>query len=119
MKPASERDVFDLLNAFLPSVALSAALQLGLFWECPLTADAAAQRWNIPLRRCQHWLNVLVQWGLLEKQDDTYTVSELTRKVILGEYTRELWGFIAARDHAYYPIGTELAQHIQHPGSLW
>jgi tRNA A58 N-methylase Trm61 len=122
MKLETERDVLDLLTAYLPSAALGAALELGLFWSLasePMTLHQVADRYNIPFRRCQHWLNLLTKWGLLERQNDLYAVTLLTRTAILEKYTQETWGFLAHRELEWYPIGADLAAQLGHPGSLW
>ncbi len=122
MKLERERDVLDLLDGYMPSAALGAALERGLFWQLdnqPLTIAQVAEKFNIPYRRCQHWLNLLVQSGLLEKQGDVYRVSTLTRNAILEKYSPDVWKTIAERAVEQYPIGIELGTRISHPGSLW
>jgi SAM-dependent methyltransferase len=122
MKLTSERDVFDLLDAYLPSAAFTAALELGLFRGLagqPLTAEQVSEGWGIPPRRCQHWLNLLAQWGLLEKQEDRFAVSHLTQTVILDKYSENTCKFLAARTHRWYPIGEDLYAYLRHPGSVW
>lgn len=122
MRLETDRDVLELLNAFLPAAAFGAAVELGVFWELaqePHTAAQAAERWNIPPQRCQHWLNLLAQWGLLDKHNDRYAVSPLTRSAILEKYTQDTWQFLVQRELEWYPIGTKLGKRIQAPGSLW
>ena len=72
MKLKSESDVDQLLRAYLPAAALGTALELGLFWELegdPKSASDIAEELDIPITRCQHWLDYLLELGLLEKAD--------------------------------------------------
>jgi hypothetical protein len=69
MKPATADEVFDLMDAYVTSAALNAALELGLFWllaEQPLEAPAVGEALGIPPSRCRYWLQLLGTMGLIE-----------------------------------------------------
>ena len=55
MKPETTEDILDLLNGYIASVAVGAAMELGIFWllaEKPLSAPDLAKALSIPLNRC-------------------------------------------------------------------
>ena len=62
MKPTTTDDVFDLLDAYVTSAALGAAMESGLFWllkEQPLDVAGVARALGIPINRCRYWLQIL------------------------------------------------------------
>lgn len=116
------QDVLTLLRAYLPSAALGAALELGLFWklsEGPLPVEALAQEWNIPPRRCHIWLELLASLGLLERRPGGYGLSDRARREIVETYSRDAWETLALEARERYPVGQDLALHLATPGSLW
>ncbi len=122
MKPATTEDILDLMDAYLPSAALSAALELGLFWllaEQPLDGPSVAQKLGIPLRRCQYWLQILSKMDLLTQTEGAYRTSPLAQAVILGAYQQDTWAYLAKEARLRYPAVLDLALHIRTPGSVW
>ena len=122
MKLDTTADVLDAITAFGASAALNAALELGLFWHLagqPDTAEGVAQLYGIPLRRCQYWLELLVNMDLLECTNSRYIVSSVTRIAILEAYSKETWAFRAQSRHGWYPAGVDLPSYIRHYGSVW
>lgn len=122
MKLDTEDDVLELLRAYVPSAALSAALELGVFWlleEQPCTVESVARELNIPDKRCYLWLELLVSYGLLERHGDTYAVSTLTRHAITGTYSPETWSLLAQEARERYPACIDLSQTLSHPASIW
>jgi predicted O-methyltransferase YrrM len=122
MKPVTTDDVFDLMDAYLTSAALNAAMELGLFWllaEQPLDVGEVAQALDIPENRCRHWLQLLCSTGLVEQVPDGYTPSSTARRTILEVYSRETWAFLAEEARMRFPLILDLARHIREPGSVW
>jgi hypothetical protein len=122
MKLTSRADVSEMMSAYLASAALNAALELGLFWqlaEQPQTAASISQTMGIPHARCQYWLDLLAQLGLLDQAAGIYSVSHVARSSILDIYSQATWSFLARRMRERYPSGVDLALHIQYPGSVW
>jgi SAM-dependent methyltransferase len=122
MKPVTTDDVLDLLDAYLTSAALGAAMELGLFWllaEQPLDAAGVAQALGIPLNRCRDWLQLLRHTGLLEQAAEGYSPSPPARMAILEAYSQETWAFVAEEQRMRFPIILDLAQYIREPGSIW
>jgi len=122
MKLASTTDIYEMMIAFVGSAALNTALELGLFWvlaQRPDTAKGVAQTLEIPPHRCQYWLEVLLEMGLLERADGIYSVSSTTRKAILNVHSQEAWSFRGEYRREQHPGVIDLALHIHQPGSVW
>jgi SAM-dependent methyltransferase len=122
MKPATTSDVFDLIDAYGTVAALGAAMELGLFWlvaEQPLEASDVAQRLEIPLNRCQYWLQLLSSVDLLDRGPNGFSPSSLTQETILNTYSQETWAFLAREARERFPAVQDLALHIRTPGSVW
>jgi predicted O-methyltransferase YrrM len=121
MKLTTRGDVSDCLSAYVASAALGTAIELGLFWllaEQPLDAPGVAQALNIPINRCQYWLQLLHSMGLIEQVSAGYAPSSVARTAILDTYTQESWTFLAQYEREQFPSVCDLALHIQEPGSI-
>jgi predicted O-methyltransferase YrrM len=121
VKLATRDDVFDCLSAYVASAALGTAIELGLFWllaEQPLDAPGVAQALNIPINRCQYWLQLLHSMGLIKQVPAGYAPSSVARTAILDTYTKESWAFLAQEERERFPSVCDLALHIQEPGSI-
>ena len=121
MKLTTTNDVSGCLSAYVDSAALGTALELGLFWmlaEQPLDAPGVAQALNIPINRCQYWLQVLHSMGLIEQVSAGYAPSALARTAILGTHSQESWGYLAQYEREQFPSVCDLALRIQEPGSI-
>jgi SAM-dependent methyltransferase len=121
MKPATTDDVLDVMNGYFSSVALGAAMELGLFWlleEQPLDATGVADRLMIPLKRCRYWLQLLSLIGLIERVADGYAPSLTARSAILAGYSRDSWALLAKEARERYPALCDLSQHIRERGSV-
>lgn len=122
MRPATTDDVFDLMDSYITSAALGAAMELGLFWllaEQPLDVAGVAQALGIPINRCQYWLQLLSSAGLIEQVAKGYVPSPMARTVILDAYSQEMWAFLAREARDRFPAVRDLALHIREPGSAW
>lgn len=122
MKLTSYADVRDQLRAYLPSAALGAAMELGLFWKLadrPQREEAIAENLGIPLNRCHFWLEILTQLGLLEKQGSVYAVSATGRTTILDARSQDTWALLAQGEREYYPVGNNLTVNLQKSDSVW
>ncbi len=122
MKPATTDDVLDLIDGYVTSAALGAALELGLFWllaEQPLDADGVAEVLQIPKNRCQYWLQILDSTGLIGQSFQGYEPTSTARTAILEAYSHETWAFLAREAREQYPGVINLATSIQEVGSAW
>jgi SAM-dependent methyltransferase len=122
MKPTTSDDVFELMEAYVTSAALNAALELGLFWllaKQPLDAAGVAQALDIPLNRCRRWLELLSNTGLVDRSARGYALSSTAQTAILDAYSQETWAFLAREARDRYPAVLNLAVHIHRPGSVW
>ncbi len=122
MKPVTTDDVFDLIDAYITSAALGAAMELGLFWllaDQPLNAADVAQALGIPINRCRYWLQVLSHIGLLEQVAQGYAPSSTARTAILDAYSQQTWAFLAQEARLQFPIILDLALRIRERGSVW
>jgi 2-hydroxy-4-(methylsulfanyl)butanoate S-methyltransferase len=122
MRLTNTNDIYEMMQAYIGSAALNAALELGLFWvlaQQPDTAQGIAQILEIPTPRCQYWLEVLLEMGLLERVDNIYSVSATTRTAILEAHSREAWSFRGRYWQERYPAVVDLARTIHQVGSVW
>lgn len=122
MKPATTDAAFDLMDSYLTSAALGAAVELGLFWllaEQPLDAADVAQELGIPTNRCRYWLQLLSSIGLVEQVSNGYAPSATAQTAILDAYSQETWSFLAQEARQRFPLVRDLALHIREPGSVW
>jgi SAM-dependent methyltransferase len=122
MKPTTTEDVFDLMDAYVTSAALNAALELGLFWllaEQPLEVPAVAQALGIPVNRCQYWLQFLSTTGLIERGPKGYAPSITAHIAILDACSQDTWAFLARDARERFPAIIDLALHMRQPGSTW
>jgi ubiquinone/menaquinone biosynthesis C-methylase UbiE len=121
MKLITTDDVFDCLSAYVASAALGTAIELGLFWllaEQPLDAPGVAQALNIPIKRCQYWLQLLHSVGLIEQVSAGYAPSSVARIAILDTFSQESWAYLAQEERERFPSFCDLALHIREPGSI-
>lgn len=122
MKPETTEDILELLNGYIVSAALGAAMELGVFWllaKKPLSAPNVAQSLNIPLNRCHHWLQLLSRLGLLEESDEGYAPSIIAREAILNAQSQDTWAFQAREDRESSLYVRDLALNIGKPTSTW
>jgi SAM-dependent methyltransferase len=122
VKPETTEDILELLNGYIISAALGAAMELGVFWllaEKPLSAPNVAQSLNIPLNRCHHWLQLLCKLGLLEDSAEGYAPSIIARKAILNAQSQDTWAFQAREDRDSSLFVRDLALNISKPMSTW
>jgi SAM-dependent methyltransferase len=122
MRPRTTEDVFELLDGYVISAVLGTAMELGLFWllaEKPLLAPDVAQHLNIPLNRCQNWLQLLCKLGLLEDSAKGYVPSTAAQETILDVYSQDTWAFLAREGRYKFPAVRDLALNICQPLSIW
>jgi SAM-dependent methyltransferase len=122
MRPKTTEDVFELLDGYVISAVLGTAMELGLFWllaEKPLLAPNVAEYLNIPLNRCQNWLQLLCKLGLLEDSAKGYTPSTVAWETILDAYSQDTWAFLAREDRYKFSAVRDLALNICQPISTW
>ena len=122
MKPETTEDILELLNGYIVSAALGAAMELGVFWllaEKPLSAASVAQSLNIPLNRCHLWLQILCKLGLLEDGAEGYAPSIIAREAILNVQSQDTWAFQAREDRDSSLFVRDLALNISKPMPAW
>jgi SAM-dependent methyltransferase len=122
VKPETTEDILELMQGYIDSAALGAAMELGVFWllaEKPLPAINVAQSLNIPLNRCHHWLQILCKLGLLENNSEGYAPSTIARKAILDAQSQDTWAFQAREERDSSWFVRDLALNISKPVSAW
>jgi len=122
MKPETTGDILDLLNGYITSATVGAAIELGLFWlldEKPLSASDVAESLSIPMNRCHHWLQLLCNLGLLDEGVDGYAPSIVARETILNAQSQHFWAFHAREDRERFMFVRDLALNICTPMSAW
>jgi predicted O-methyltransferase YrrM len=120
VKPATTGDVLELMESYIGSAALSAALELGLFWllaDQPRDAASAGEALGISEKRCQSWLDLLSNMGLLEQVVKAYAPSPAARTAILEAYSQDTWALLAQEAREQYPAFCDLALRILEPDS--
>jgi predicted O-methyltransferase YrrM len=122
VKPETTEDILELLQGYIDSAAVGAAMELGLFWllaEKPLPDADVAQSLSIPFNRCHHWLQLLCNLGLLEDGVDGYAPSVVAREAILNAQSQDFWAFHAREDRQLFMCVRDLALNIGKPMSAW
>jgi hypothetical protein len=122
VKPETTEDILELMDGYIVSAALGAAMELDLFWllaKKPLPATDVAQSLNIPLNRCHHWLQILCKLGLLENNAEGYAPSIIAREAILNAQSQDTWAFQAREDRDSSLFVRNLALNIRKPMSTW
>jgi cyclopropane fatty-acyl-phospholipid synthase-like methyltransferase len=122
VRPETTEDILELLQGYITSAIVGAAMELGLLWllaEKPLSTSDVAESLNIPLNRCHHWLQLLCNLGLLEDRADGYTPSIVARETILNAQSRDFWAFHAREDRNQFMCVRDLALNIGKPMSAW
>jgi predicted TPR repeat methyltransferase len=120
MKVESASDVFEILEAYIPSALLGLALEKGLFWKLDaraMTAREVAEDYTIPVMRCRYWLDILVNLGLLLCNQNKYSPSEIASSAILSTISQDAWHNIANESRDSYPYLVNLSLSITEPGS--
>jgi cyclopropane fatty-acyl-phospholipid synthase-like methyltransferase len=122
VKPETTEDILELLQGYIASATVGAAMELGLFWllaERPLSDADVAESLNIPFNRCYHWLQLLCNLGLLEDGVDGYAPSIVARETILNAQSQDFWAFHAREDRDRFMCVRDLALNIGKPMSAW
>jgi SAM-dependent methyltransferase len=122
MKLHTTDDVQDLLDGYITSAALGAAMELGLFWllaERPQGPAEVGRALGIPGNRCRYWLQLLEDVGLVEETAGGYRPTPAARTAILDAYSRESWAFLAGEARQRFPAVSHLAAHMRAPESVW
>jgi predicted TPR repeat methyltransferase len=122
MNIESRDDVRFLMGAYVPSAALNAALELGLFWRLadqPQDAAAVAEALGIPAVRCRYWLDLLGSIGLLERGPEGYALSSKAQAAILDAHSQETWALLAREAREHGPAVHDLARLIHEPRAGW
>lgn len=110
-----------ILGGAIASAAVSAAIELGLFWtfdDGPRSVRSVAEEYGIPEFRCRYWLATLAALGLLEDVDDGYDLSATGRTAIVEGGSRDGWRYLAMEAREYSPLAVDLARRIGSPGPV-
>jgi predicted TPR repeat methyltransferase len=122
MNIESRDDVRFLMRAYVPSAALNAALELGLFWQLvdqPQDATAVTEALGIPANRCGYWLDLLGSIGLLERGPEGYALSSKAQAAILDAHSQATWALLAQEAREHGPAVHDLARRIHEPRAGW
>jgi ubiquinone/menaquinone biosynthesis C-methylase UbiE len=122
MQPTSTDDVFDLMDSHIISAALNAAMELGLFWlidDKPMTTEQIAENLYILPHRCEYWLGLLRNIGLLRLTSLGHTVTDRCKTTILDGLSQESWRFLARESISTHPVTQDMSKHLKDPGSVY
>lgn len=104
-----------LLGGALASAAVSAAVELGLFWtfeDGARSVRSVAEQYDIPDVRCRYWLATLAALGLLEDADDGYDLSATGRSAIVESDSEDAWRYLAMEGRESTPLAVDLTHRI-------
>jgi|GEM_PF-2756055 len=112
MTPTTPDDVFDLMDSYVTSAALGAAMELGLFWllaEQPLDVSGVAQALGIPGNRTQYWLQLLNSVGLVDQFSPAEGVAPPSRLY---------WAFLGSMENldSAFPTALEIRTRLTDAG---
>lgn len=122
MKLDTTNAILELMDGNVASAAVSAAMELGVFWllaKEPLSVADVAESLNVPLNRCHHWLQILCKLGLLEPSTGGYAPTNIAREAILNVLGQETWAFQAREHRDSSSLVQDLALNISKPVSTW
>ncbi|MFN2220388.1 MAG: methyltransferase [Anaerolineae bacterium] len=122
MKPETTEDILELLDGYIVSAVLGAAMELGVFWllaDKPLPASGVAESLSIPLNRCHAWLQLLCRCGLLDEGVEGYVPSLLARETILNAQSQHFWAFHAREERNLSHLVRDLPLNIGRPIPAW
>ena len=122
MRPATADDVSGIMDGYVASAAVGAAMEHGLFWllaQEPRDASDVAGTLGIPEDRCRQWLNLITELGLLDRVSGGYMASASTRTAILDAYSQDTWAFLAREARERFPAVRDLALQLGESGSPW
>lgn len=113
-------DIHELMGAHLPSAALNAALELGLFWRLadgPQSLEKLSREMDIPRKRCGYWLKLLVSLNLLGQEDGgLFYLTPLARTAFLNAHDQDTWNMLATDAMDNYADGVSFAQRLLSSG---
>lgn len=115
-------EVLGLLDSYMASAVVGAAMELGLFWQLdrePQSEAEIAGLLGIPVKRCQYWLQYLSELGLIEPVTAGYRVSSKAQAAILDAYSQDTWALLAKESREKFPIFQYLSSHFREQGSVW
>lgn len=115
-------DIDNLLHMNIISSAIGSALELGLFpflQEKPADLSGVSTKFNIHQIRCHRWLNLLIELGLLECENELYILTQTAITTIMKPYRHGSLQFMAKIARDQYILGKDLNIHISSPKSLW
>lgn len=122
MRLKTKDDVNLLMYSAAPSAALGAAIETGLLWQLaarPMGAAEVAEALNIPGKRCNYWLQLLEQLGILENGPSGYAPTSLTREAILETFSQESRQYLVLDERERAAGIHNLPLYIREPGSIW
>jgi SAM-dependent methyltransferase len=122
MNPDTKEDILSLMESYMTSAALIAAMEKGLFWfldSNPSKEEAVANKFELPINRCRHWLDILKHIGLLEENSHGYLVTENAKKIILETYSKDTWALLAQFEREHFPAIHNISEFFTDPESIW
>ena len=122
MRPTETDHVFELMEGYVPSAALNAALECGLFWGLAGQGRSVGElslELGIPSARTRHWVDILCDQGLLVRDGESVRTSEVAHRIILGRYSRETWQALASLARERMPVILDLPGRLRDPRSTW
>jgi 3-hydroxy-5-methyl-1-naphthoate 3-O-methyltransferase len=107
--------LLEMAQAYRQSAILMTACQLDVFTHLsqgPLSAEALAQRCQVPVRGLQRLLNACVVLDLLEKEDETYSNTPIAETFLVRGTPGYMGNFIG-RGTEHYEAWGRLSQAIR------
>lgn len=121
MRIETIEDVDFLLHGHFPAVALTAALERGLFWHFngqPQSIEVMAALLEISPGICRSWLRLLASMGLLEEVESGYALSEVAQRAIIDPRDAQAWSELACEERKSWLTDLTLMDRLFDNGNV-
>ncbi|APU14243.1 MULTISPECIES: methyltransferase [Actinoalloteichus] len=119
LEPATRphpRHFLDKAMAFQPSKMVLAGLEVGLFdllAEAPATEPVIRERLGLHARGTGHFLDALVELGMLDRDDDVFRNSQAAEFFLVPSHDEYMGGLLHMANRVMYPAWGRLAEALR------
>jgi SAM-dependent methyltransferase len=119
---ADTEGVLALLDGYISSAMLIAAMEHGLFWlleKRSRTPEEIAETLNLPLGRCRYWLQYLSTLGFITLESGKYSLTGKSRSGITDAFSQNTWSLLAGEARERFPPFQYFSPYLADPDSMW
>jgi SAM-dependent methyltransferase len=119
---ADTEGVLALLDGYISSAMLIAAMEHGLFWlleKRSRTPEEIAETLNLPLGRCRYWLQYLSTLGFITLESGKYSLTGKSRSGITDAFSQNTWSLLAGEARERFPPFQYFSPYLADPDSIW